>query len=211
MEMNKQRKMLIGVLCVGLGGLAVDRFVIGSPESAAADDQADEEIVQAPPAPELVVEEEPAPQTNGEPSKALPSYASLTERLIVAQGQQATAVEPQDRHDPFALPEQWHSDKSRAPTQTGQGGGSKQHVHITGLFKLDGTVRSLIDGREEMLAVISGGGLDGRAIRVGQKVRVPYRDGTFDEYVLVEVGSRYVIWKSLGTGERIKMQVEKVL
>ena len=31
MEMTKQRKMLVGVLCLGIGGLAVDRFVLGAP------------------------------------------------------------------------------------------------------------------------------------------------------------------------------------
>lgn len=211
MEMTKQRKMLIGVLCIGLSGLAVDRFVLSSPESAAADDQVEEAVVQTSPAIKPVVEDEPAPQANGELSKALPSYAALTERLLVAQNQQASTVAEQDRQDPFTLPKRWQSDKSSAPTQSDKGVGSKQHTRITTLFKLDGTVRTLINGREEMLAVISGGGLDGRAIRVGQKIKVPYGDGTSDDYELVEVGSRYVIWKSRGTGERIKMQVEKVL
>lgn len=211
MEMTKQRKMLVGVLCLGLGGLAVDRFVIGSPESASASEEVVVADVQTPPALEPAVVDEPTPQTHGEPSKALPSYASLTERLIAAQNQQETAIVQHDRQDPFALPKQWQSDKSSVPTQSNGSTGSKQRVRITGLFKLDGTVRSLIDSREEMLAVISGGGLDGRAIRIGQQIKVPYGDGSSDTYELVEVGSRYVVWKSLGTGERIKMQVEEVL
>ena len=37
MEMTKQRKLLIAVAGLGLGGLAVDKLLLGPPESAKAD------------------------------------------------------------------------------------------------------------------------------------------------------------------------------
>lgn len=209
MAMNKQRKMLIGVLLLGVGGLGVDRFVIGTPDAAAADDTATVEAVV--PGIEPIVIDEPTTQVGEEQAKALPSYASLTERLVQAQEQQALSHDGNEREDPFALPEQWQSDKIKPRISTGDTPASAQGVQINSLFKLDGTVRSLIDGKEELLAVISGGGLDGRAIRVGQKIRIPNDRGASEEYVLVEVGSRYVIWKSLSSGQRIEMKVEEVL
>lgn len=209
MAMNKQRKMLIGVLLLGVGGLGVDRFILGTPDAAAADDSDSAE--QAPPEFEPIVAEETTPDADDEQGGALPSYASLTERLVLAQERQAAAIESNERDDPFSLPEQWQSDKSKPQVPAGDSQASAKRVHINGVFKLDGTVRSVIDGKEEMLAVISGGGLDGRAIRIGQKIRIPNRDGSSEEYLLVEVGSRYVVWKSLGGGERIVMKVDEVL
>lgn len=207
MEMTKQRKMLAGIMVLGLCGLALDRFVIGAPDAAEAEM---EEITFEAPAFEPVAEDEPEPEVTGEQAKTLPSYSSLTERLLRAQEQGSAGVIPQGREDPFALPEQWQTDKTRPGIKQQEEPGQDDQ-QITRLFKLDGTVRSMINGKEEMLAVISGGGLDGRAIRIGQKVRVPGDNGTQDQYELVEVGSRYVIWKSQRTGKRIVMQVEEVL
>lgn len=206
MEMNKQRKMLVGVLCLGLGGLVVDRFVIGAPEAAAAAEGELADVV--PPELEPVTIETPSSRAEDQPAKALPSYASLTERLLVAQAQQVADPQGASREDPFALPPQWQSDKTTPPTQRDP---NPDPDRISDLFKLDGTVRSVIDGKEELLAVISGAGLDGRAIRVGQKVRVPNNDGTYDLYELVEVGTRYVTWLSERSQKRITMRVEEVL
>jgi len=215
MEMTKQRKMLIGVLAVGLLGLVVDRMFLAAPESAAADDS--EVIVVEPdgPTPPSLPGTQPrqAPAAAGtadqSESSALPSYASLTERLVQAQ-QQASETDSGGRADPFALPSQWQADRSKPSTQpetqrkaTGQ--------RLTMVFTLDGTVRSVIDGKEELMAVISGGGLDSRAVRVGQKIRVANEGGERQEYVLVEVGPRYVVWLNQSTKERIEMRVDEVL
>jgi hypothetical protein len=207
MEMTKQRKLLIGVLCLGLGGLAVDRLIIGMPEAASA--QQANEAEDAPIALERAVDEsaivEPAPRG----IDALPSYESLAERLILAQ-QRVGATAATGREDPFAMPDAWAT-PVRVEDTVEEAPRTDLAERLNGLFQLDGTVRSLIDGEEEILAVISGGGLDGRAVRIGQQVRVPDGSGGTDAFELVEVGSRHVVWLSLETDERVHMRVDEVL
>lgn len=207
MQMNKQRKMLIGVLCLGLGGLAVDRLLLSAPDSAVAE-QEDVVDLATPPidanlADAALQGQDPRSAIDAD---ALPSYASLTERLVLAQ-QQQTEAPVSGRDDPFAVPKQWQAQQPETLVKA-QEGSPKQH-RIASFFKLDGTVRSLNNGKEELLAVISGGGLDGVAIRVKQRIRVPNSDGPPEEYELVEVGSRYVVWYAIGTDERIRMNVEQ--
>lgn len=208
MEMTKQRKMLIGVLCVGVFGLVVDRLFLAAPEQAAADDA---EVVA-----EVVAEVPPTPLNTSQPvtttaaeGDALPSYASLTERLIQAQQHQDQQSD-HGRSDPFDLPEQWQADRSK-PTFQGSQPTQGTGQRLVAMFKLDGTVRSVIDGKEEIMAVISGGGLDGRAIRVGQKIRVTNSTGTHEDFTLIEVGSRYVVWMSETTKQKVEMKVDEVL
>ncbi|MBX2852737.1 MAG: hypothetical protein KTR15_13455 [Phycisphaeraceae bacterium] len=208
MELTKQRKVLVGVLCLGLGGLVVDRFVLGSPETASAGDEVI--TVEAPPAAEPLAGQAPEPDVTSEPVQALPSYSSLTRRLIQAQEQAGPAAHTDQNDDPFALPKQWQVELANPLNQPASDPATQTH-RISGLFKLDGTVRTSIDGKDEMLAVISGGGLDGRAIRVGQKVRVPDGKGSHKIYKLIRVGSRFVVWQPEGTQEEITMRVEEVL
>ena len=208
MELTKQRKLLIGVLCLGLGGLAVDRFVLGSPESASADEEVI--TIEAPADLQPSTEQTPALAAAGEPVKALPSYASLTQRLVQAQQQAGPEHLADAGSDPFAMPQQWQIEEARPSSPSNTAPNAKTH-RITTLFKLDGTVSTSIDGKDEMLAVISGGGLDGRAIRVGQKVRVADGKGAYDIYKLIRVGSRFVVWQLEGTEEEITMRVEEVL
>ena len=210
MEMNKQRKMLLGVLALGVLGLIVDRVFLSAPQSAGADDS-DVIVEVPPPSPPSVPGNQATPTTPGTEaeSSALPSYASLTERLIRAQ-EQAEGSETHGRDDPFALPEQWQAERPKQTTQS-QPINPTSSQRLTVVFKLDGTVRSLIDGKEELMAVISGGGLDGRAVRVGQKIRVANTIGEQQEYMLVEVGPRFVVWQNQSTKERIEMRVEEVL
>ena len=206
MKMNKQRKILIGTLCIGLGGLVVDRFVLGTPGMAAADDR--DAVIVTPEPPAAVTPQ----RSDAEPEviEALPTYASLTQRLIEAQDLISGDTERAGSDDPFSLPDQWQSDKSK-PLRQQPAVVETPGQQISDVFKLVGTVRSLIAGKEEMLAVITGGGLDSRAIRAGQKIRIPSSNGLSEEYQLVEVGSRYVIWLSVRSGERISMQVEEDL
>lgn len=204
MEMTKQRKMLIGVLCIGLSGLAIDRFFLMTPDTASADDSEESIELPAPLTPSLLTVPEPAAVR--EEGDGLPSYASLTERLVLAQ--QVESVQGIEAStDPFALPQQWRADRS-TPTlealQPSEGAGQR----LSAVFTLDGTVRSVIDDKEEIMAVISGGGLDSRAIRVGQKIRVTNRRGEKEEFKLIEVGSRYVVWKSEKTHKTVEMKVE---
>lgn len=211
MEMTKQRKMLIGVLCTGLLGLVVDRLFLATPESAAASEESDVVIeVPAPTGLPALGSGLPTPVDNTASSE-LPSYASLTERLLVAQ-QNAVDGASNTRADPFDLPAKWQADRSKPATPTeSQDTPGVSGQRLTAIFTLDGTVRSVIDEEEEIMAVISGGGLDSRAVRVGQKIRVANANGELEEFVLIEVGSRYVVWKSQMTGERIEMRVEEVL
>ena len=209
MEMTKQRKMLIGVLCLGVGGLMIDRLFLSSPDSAVAEqDEVIEIAADASTSPLASVPGSAQPQqTPPRDAKALPTFASLTERLLLAQQQQAEH-QNSGREDPFAVPDQWQTDQPKALINS-QETVAPTKRRITSLFKLDGTVRSLNEGNEELLAVISGGGLDGVAIRVKQRVRVPDNGGQHEDYELVEVGSRYVVWMSLRTQERITMRVEQ--
>ena len=218
MEMTKQRKMLIGVLCLGLGGLAVDRFVLGAPESASADDEA--LVIESPtptppaiqPATPAVPGVVPGVATDDVDNDAatLPSYESLTERLIKAQDLLGDgALAPEDA-DPFRVPEQWQAAKS-VPQAEPEPDTTPSGQRLKAVLKLDGTVRSVIQGKEELMAVISGGNYTGHAIRIGQKVRIPIGNDMYEEYQLIEVGARYVVWRSTQTQQKIEMRVEKVL
>ena len=153
----------------------------------------------------------PTPAAVNTGATELPSYASLTERLILAQ--QHDAEQASDtRSDPFALPEQWQTDRSKPLSQSeDKGTKTASSQRLTAIFKLNGTVRSVIDGNEEIMAVISGGGLTNRAVRVGQKIRVPNDKGVKEEFVLVKIDSRYVVWQSQATNERVEMRVDEDL
>ncbi len=207
MEMTKQRKMLIGVLCIGVLGLVVDQLFLGVPQDAAADDG--EVVAVVPPPVTPLSMNQLAPAIEPKDAEALPSYASLTERLVQAQQQDDPQGE-QDRHDPFDLPKQWQTERSK-PTFQAEQPTQASGKRLTAVFKLDGTVRSVIDGNEEIMAVISGGGLDGRAIRVGQKIRVTSSTGSHEDFKLMEVGSRYVVWMSETTQQKVEMKVDEVL
>jgi|GEM_PF-2375597 len=217
MEMTKQRKMLIGVLCVGIGGLAVDRFVLSTPQSASADDEVlIIESPDAPPpplqpsAPGTIVPGAGEPDEGGADAATLPSYASLTERLVKAQALQGQHELAPESADPFRVPDQWQAEKS-APQNEEVVAATPSGQRLKAVVKLDGTVRSVIDGKEELMAVITGGSYKGRAVRIGQKVRIPIGNEMYEEYELVEVGARYVVWRSAQTQQTIEMRVAKVL
>lgn len=208
MEMTKQRKMLIGVLCIGVLGLVVDQLFLGVPQDAAANEG---EVVAVVPPPVAPLDATPplstAQTTAGD---VRPSYAALTKRLLQAQQHEAAQDAQGSRPDPFDLPEQWQTDRSM-PTFEAQESAQVTGQRLIAMFKLDGTVRSVIDGNEELMAVISGGELDGRAIRVGQIIRVTNRSGTHEDFKLIEVGSRFVVWVSETTGRKVEMSVDEVL
>ncbi|MGB0768763.1 MAG: hypothetical protein ACPGYV_13765 [Phycisphaeraceae bacterium] len=210
--MTKQRKMLIGVMCVGLGGLAVDRLLLGPPENASASDEV--LVIEAPAAAE--VEDTRASTASADDPEAevgsLPSYASLTERLIRAQSSESTPSldEQVASPDPFRVPSQWQTRPSvprvEAPTQT-----TAASERLNALLTLDGTVRSLIDGKEELMAVVTGGSYTAQAVRVGQRIRIPMGNGVMADFELIEVGTRYVVWQAVGSKDRVEMRVAKVL
>lgn len=201
MEMNKQRKMLIGVLALGLGGLGLDRLVLAPPESASADDgslamggtDAGDSSVPAIPGIEIA---DPVAQAAEaiDQALALPSYASLTERLIQAQTEQAAvALSGDQSHDPFALPDSWQGKQTTADVEqpTGPGPDAKDKGFLD-RYTLDGTFISG-SGRR---AVISG-----RAVRRGQ---------TVEGYRLARIEARWVSWQT-PEGKALVMQAPDAL
>lgn len=211
MELTKQRKILIGVLLVGLSGLGIDRLFLAAPENALASEQAVVELLTD----DISQVQDSAILANAAVEQALlddglPSYAALTDRLIDAQRAMPKAIVDEAVRDPFALPQKWQADPA-TPTFAASPATEQAANQLNAVFKLDGTVRSVIDGKAEIMAVISGGGLAGQAIRVGQNIRVTYRSGSYEDFTLVEVGSRFVVWKSNTTNERLEMKVDEVL
>jgi len=219
MEMTKQRKMLIAVLVIGLGGLALDRFVLGTPESASAD-AGDVPIHAAQPGPPppaqstAIATASPTPGGDDvEQVESLPSFASLTERLIAAQAQQQT--QEQDFSDPFNVPADWSPQRVETTNQTTA---VVQQVaplqeYLLNQYRLDSTSRVATNGQDELLAVVASGQSRGRFLRVGDYVDVRYTSPTsgvgeqVERFTLVEVGNRYVVWQSTTQEPQLRIQM----
>ena len=181
MEMTKQRKLLIGVLCFGVFGLVVDRFLLAPPESASADDssevQADADVADAPglgiAAPETV--EEPQREAS-----SLPSYASLTERLLALQSSQLAQTPPAEQggDDPFALPKDWSAKPAMQQTPDQAPGGDATDQAFLAKNRLVAT----LNDRGKQRAVVGD-----NLMKIGDKL---------DGYTLIQIAPRRVIWQS---------------
>lgn len=207
MQMTKQRKMLVGVLCVGLGALALDRLVLAPPDSASADQAqpAPTDADAAGPTGALLSRQanEPEQQQNND-TASLPSYASLTERLVAyqsaqtAQAQQAndtpTPDAAQDPSDPFAVPNDWapRAPRPSAPTpaQTRDAAGQAGQAFLA-RHRLAATLNDA--GKQRAV-------VDGRLMMIGDEL---------DGYKLIQINPRWVIWESLDGKHAVVMHTER--
>lgn len=218
MEMTKQRKMLLSVLGLGLGLLVLDRFVLSAPDSASADLRPDIPQQAVAPAPEVPAPDQPEPGVDTGPS--LPSYATLTERLIAAQSSGSAHPggadgQPAEADDPFQLPKDWRPAaadpvpgvKRTAPTQD-----TKSAQLLLNSYRLEGTYRSINGEQVEKLAVVSG-----KPMRIGDTVQVDpsgpgVTSGASRFYMLVDIDteSRTVTWESSDKKLRVVMHTDKL-
>lgn len=205
MEMTKQRKLLITVAGLGLGLLAVDRFVLSSPDSASADQAAAPMPEPTATAPVQTVADQAANETAAQAT--LPSFEALTERLAEASSQHRFERRP----DPFSMPPDWETVTKteltvQAPNTSWSGKALLEQ------YKLTGTFRSVNQQQEELIATVNG-----NFMRVGDRVKV-LKDGArsdpsgvFEVYILAEVGVRSAVWESVATGRRVVMDAPNVL
>jgi hypothetical protein len=208
MNLTKQQKILAAVAVLGLGAVAVDRLVLGPPQSASASAASD--VAPAPaarPADDLEPGSEPP---RGAPTqadtRALPSFASLTERLELAPPVDPGAA----GQDPFRLPDAWVP-QAVQEVQTVQSEQSASSELLLRQYVLDGTFRSVSDQNQEQVAVING-----RAMRVGERILV--RTGASSDgvasgevYELLKVATRAVVFESVQTGRQVVLRAPKVL
>lgn len=211
MEMTKQRKILIVTAGLGLGGLVLDRLVLGPPESASADQAPAAAEQAAPPA----LQPEQKVQPGEKPDQpALPSFASLTERLIQTS-QQAPQTE---NSDPFQLPAGWQTTALSDPAsqqQTQNLAADTQYAkRLRDQYKFYGTTNLRIEGKDVRLAVIKRVGQSqqflpvAHVIRVDTGVSTPDGEKIYESYQLEKMGSREVYWVSVDDPTReVVMQI----
>lgn len=215
MQMNKQRKLLITVAGVGLSALALDKLVLGPPESASAG----QAVAETPAFGLEAAPDEPSPPAAGavveQEKDGLSTFGALTERLINSAKVQVSA----DRVDPFSLPEGWGSTASQPLAEAQQ---VQQQTPSTQLlleqYQLDGTFSSVIDDKVVQLGVITGGIYTGQSMRVGQEIRVDLGahpvtgSAIYETYRLLKVGTRAVLWQSTADDDRqVVMRAPEVL
>lgn len=198
MEMNKQRKILVGVLATGLIGLVLDRLVLAPPDEASAElvdmqeiaaleDESDSDS-SALPALDIAGSTE-APNEQGESSGVLPTYASLTQRLVDVQAtRHATDPSDQKAHDPFTLPGHWLPKSAEEPAPEPAAAVTRGDDVFLGKHRLDGTFRH----GEQQRAVVNG-----LAMSVGDVVA---------GYRLIRVSSRWVQWEPVDGGRVLTMR-----
>lgn len=223
MAITKQQKMLIGVVVAGVCALAADRFLIGPPESASASQGAaiSPEAIAANPLVPQAAEVPGATTTNAQdpatPGSSLPSFESLTQRLIKAQTTQATQTEPQAQHDPFGLPAGW----DKRPTQQAIDAQPKPESTVPepllSQYKLDGTYRSVVDGQVKSFAVINGHVMSlGQGIKVRLAQPLAGSESMVEVFRLIKVrtadkGPSKVVWESTVDYRLIEMSAPSVL
>ena len=202
MELTKQRKILIGVLGVGLLGLAVDRFVLGLPaEANAAATVVNPPVAAADPQPVAGGQgTAAAARVSGNATTALPDYTALTQRLD-ALGQTAAQDAAGSGRDLFAEPEAWvPAVPEAAPVDTPRPP-IEDPVEFLEHYQLESIViRALSPVENVMVAQING---------------VEHREGaTLEMFVLRgftdnPTDGRGAVWESIRTGQMFVMRVAR--
>jgi len=188
MKMSRERKWLCGILGLGVGALALDQTLLGSPESANAQegagliDSSESDLTVAPQEPSTIVEE------NLEGAADLSDFASRLEAAnSLSQGQP-------DARDAFALPEHWQTrtievrpdNLDQVPMDTEVATFIANHTLVGTIVSETGDY-AILEGKNAPINV-----------RVGQDV---------DGFVLRVVADRATAWESKTTGERAILQV----
>lgn len=230
-EITKKQKMLIGTIVAGLGALAVDKLVLGPPDSASAGQAQAVSPTAKKPAAQAAAPNTlgtavlgggatPAPggqQQSDQPD--LPSFASLTQRM--AKLQSSGPAQPVQTGDPFALPEDWQEKKPESvdkaavvePKQAYRQGPKL----LLEQFTLNSTYRSSVDNEVKAFAVVNG-----RVLAVGQSISVKLTkpmagtDKMVEKFWLAQVkvgsgGPGEVIWESDYDGRQVVMRMPSVL
>ncbi len=217
MQMTRQRKMLIAVAGLGLGGLMLDKFVLAPPQSASADEYAVDAEEKAPQAAAPAAADGHSAGT-AQASTTLPSFATLTDRLIATSSESTSS----SFTDPFKLPDGWIAPQSGLNQPEANNNDTTEYEDSRQLlleqYKLDGTSRLVSEQGEEIIAVVTGENQSRRLMLVGQTVEVKLKKSTPDgspaveHYRLKEVGAGFVIWESIDSSKRIaEMRTKNVL
>lgn len=193
MELTKQRKMLIGILGTGILGLVVDRFVLAPPEMASADFIGAEDLTADEKSVDRLLSEKPEERID---RQALPSFESLTERLIAVQSRQVRQTSQSEiGHDPFAVPEDWQPASAPEPVSEGEfeledmDSGQNQDQQFLAQHRLDSTFRTA----KQFRAVV-----DRKTLSLGD---------TLAGYRLVQINSRWVLWQSIDGDRPVVMHL----
>jgi len=204
--MTKQRKVLAGIMCAGLGLLALDRLVLAPPQTASADVTDDTAASVAGPglAGSVLDGSSPdaAPDNTSDNSEAgnvqtLPSFTGLNQRLASTRPAQAAQSEPGDAsNDPFALPERWAPERPDPPRpqpqpQTTQ---DSEALEADRAFVESHTLEAVLDAGGTQHAVV-----DRRLLKLGDEL---------GGYRLVRINARWVLWESVDGSRAVIMRLE---
>ena len=142
--------------------------------------------------------------------EALPSYATLTERLI-ATADPATDQQP---GDPFAMPAGWGTVITDTPSGSEQAQDTEWAKRLLAQYKFYGTTTLELEGQEVQLAVIQKAGVGQQFGQVGHTIRVEtgqtseQGEEMYELYRLVKIEPRKVIWTSIAKPDRaVEMQI----
>jgi hypothetical protein len=196
MELTRKRKIMIGTLAVGLTALAVDRLVIGPPNTA----QAAGPLVTDSPASDTA----PVPAEASEPNErerneadasgqVLPRYAELSERLrSLANTSQAR---PDEATDLFAQPDAWAPAEPVAAQAAQPTGPIQDPATFLATHRL---VEIADTGRDGVVAIIGS-----RKLKVGDTLEGFILRG----FIQNTRAGNAAVWESIKTGQLIRMQV----
>lgn len=194
--MNKQRKILIGVLCSGLGALLIDRIVIGPPQTASASaiDVSLDPLASSQASPiEAQMLTVPV-ETNQADVQTLPNYQRFHVRLKALRD--STTLDrnnealPSRADDPFALPDAWQPAVAQQPAPEPAPSRAQPDQAFLARHQLDATLTT----HGEQRAVIGN-----RLLKLGDRL---------DGYRIVQIHPRWVLWESIDGQRPLVMEVK---
>lgn len=199
MEMTKQRKVLAGIMCAGLGLLALDRLVLAPPQTASADVAAHSAASGTEPGltGSVLNDQAPAEGPEADSAPTLPSFTALNQRLASAHPAQPAQAEPDvSSHDPFALPEQWAPETPAAPDPQPQPQAAEdaEALEADRAFAASHTLEAVLDAGGTQHAVV-----DRRLLKLGDEL---------SGYRLVRINARWVLWESVEGNRAVIMRLE---
>jgi len=202
MEQTRKRKILIGVLGVGLTALVCDRFVLGPPSEAhaAATSVAQAIEEQAPSAASSATLPAARPPASVTDRAALPDYTGLAQRLQRLQRETAEPP-PATGRDLFAEPADWAPKAvTREPEPEARGPIADPQAFLA-QYRLESIqIQSVSDTRKVTVATING-----ESYLEGDTLETFVLRGWTDN----PTDGRGAVWESQKTGQMFVMRVSR--
>lgn len=201
MELTKKRKIMIGVMAVGIAALAVDRFALGPPAEARA-------AATARPAESPQASSQPtsAPATATDPTgatdikTALPDYTGLTQRLAELQ-KSDVGIDPSTSRDLFAEPPDWAPVVHEPVREAGPRPPIEDPNAFMSAYRLESVQLQAVDGARKTTVAL----INGKEYMEGATLETFVLRGFTDN----PTEGRSAVWESRKTGQMFVMRIER--